>query len=161
MTHRMMAVFAVALVTAPTMVQGQSTVTATATIDQFSEVTGSGDISFGDLSRTADNVIDAAGGTGAATRTVSFNHNITVSFTNVAANLSSGTLTLPITLRCAVNDGIWGTAQDCSGASFDLDVATGLTDATLGFGGIITEAAAAAAVAGSYSGSLDIVVVAR
>lgn len=161
MTRKLMAVLAVTLLATPAMAQAQNTVTATATVDQFSEVTGTGDIAFGPISRTEDNVIDAAGGTGAAQRTVSFNHNITVSFTNVALNLTSGTLTLPITLRCAVDDGDWGTPQDCAGATFDLDVGTGLTSATLGFGGIITEAAAAAAVAGSYEGTLDIVLTAR
>jgi hypothetical protein len=150
-----------ALLVVPAMVQAQSTVTATATIGQHSAVTGSGDLAFGAVDRDNGVVIDATGGT-AAQREVEFNHNVTITFDNVPTALTAGTLSLPVSLMCAARPGgTWGTAATCSTASFDLDVGTGLTTVTLGFGGEITAADAAAAVAASYTGTFDVVITSR
>jgi hypothetical protein len=163
MTKKLMAAAAVALVAVATFsaeaAAQAGSVNATATVAQYSLVTGSGDLAFGTLSRTNDNVIDAAGGAGAATRSLAFNHNVRVTFSNVPTHLAAGSLQLAITLNCAARQGAtWGSAAACSGAQLDLDVGSSLTTATLGFGGVITAASAANAVAGSYSGTLDIVV---
>ena len=164
MMKKMILTAAVALAV-PAMASAQSTVRATATVAQFSQLTGTGDLAFGTLSRTTDNTINAAGGTGYASRTLSYNHNVTVSFSNVPANLTAnaGANSLAVTLNCAskVGAGAWSAASACGTASFALDVGSSLTSAELGFGGTITAANAANAVAGSYSGTLDIVVVAR
>jgi hypothetical protein len=164
MTRKLMATAAVVLFAVPTFVQAQAAtaVTSTATVAPFFEVTGAGSIAFNTLSRGSDNVVDAAGGAGAAQRSVAFNHNVKVTFENVPTNLVSGPLNLPISLTCARRvSGTWNTAAACSGASFDLTVGSSLTTVTLGFGGTISAAAASNAVAGSYQGTMDIVVVAR
>lgn len=163
MVRKMMLTAAVAVLAMPALASAQSTVTATATVAQYAEITGSGDLAFGTLSRTADNTISAAGGTGAATRTLDYNHNVTVSFDNVPTSLVDGTKTLAVSLTCATKVGAaaWSAEAACSGNSFDLNVGAALTTATLGFGGTITATNAANALAGSYSGTLDIVVVAR
>jgi hypothetical protein len=145
-------------------VQAQSSqVTATGTVSAYSAVSGSGDLSFGTLSRTMDTVINAAGGAGAAQRTVDYNHNIRVSFSNVPTHLvaGGGTLQLPVSLTCAsrVGAGSWSGPTACG--QIDLDVGSSTTTATLGFGGTIQAAHAANAVAGTYSATLDIVVTAR
>ena len=63
-------------------------VNVSATVDAYAAITGSGDVAFGNLSRTVDNVIDAAGGAGSAQRVVTFNGNIDVAFTSVPATLA-------------------------------------------------------------------------
>lgn len=155
---------AAALLVVPAMVQAQSTgssVTATATIGQHSAVTGSGDVSFGTVDRDNGVSIDPTGGT-AAQREVVFNHDVTVTFDNVPSALLAGTLSLPVSLMCAARPGgTWSSAVACSTASFDLDVGTALNTVTLGFGGEITAADAANAVAASYSASFDVIVTAR
>jgi hypothetical protein len=164
MTRRMLITAAVALLVVPGFAQAQSQVTATATVANFSQLTGSGDLQFGTLSRVTDTTIDAAGGAGHASRTLSYNHNVRVTFSNVPAALSNGGgLNLPVALTCAgrVGTGTWSTPAACSSAALDLDVGAALTQATLGFGGTITAANVASAVAGTYAGTLDIVVVAR
>jgi hypothetical protein len=154
---------AVALIALPAMGQAQQQVTATATVAQYSLVSGSGDLAFGTLSRTVNNVIDAEGGLGAATRSLEFNHNVTVTFTNVPAVLTDGTKELAVALTCTgrVGAGAWQAAAPCSSAEVELNVGTALTTGTLSFGGEITAANAANAVAGSYAGTLDIVVAPR
>ena len=165
MMKKMILTAAIAMVAVPAMASAQSTVRATATVAQFSQLTGPGDLAFGTLSRTVDNTINAAGGTGYASRTLSYNHNVTVSFSNVPANLTAnaGANSLAVTLNCAskVGTGAWSAVSGCSTASFALDVGTSLTQAELGFGGQITAVNASNAVAGSYAGTFDIVVVAR
>ena len=154
---------AAALLVVPAMVQAQSsTVTATATIGQHAAVTGSGDLSFGTVDRDNGVDIDATGGS-AAQRAVEFNHDVTITFDNVPAALTApGSLSLPVSLMCAARPGgTWSAAAACSSASFDLDVGTGLTTVTLGFGGEITAANAADAVAASYPGSFDVVITPR
>jgi hypothetical protein len=165
MSKRMMFAAVVAALAVPAFAHAQAgSVTATATVANHSAVTGSGDLAFGTLSRTVDNTISPTGAS-AAVRTLTYNHNVRVTFSNVPANLTAGggALTLPVSLTCAsrVGAGSWSSAVACSGAQFDLDVGSALTVATLGFGGTITAAAASNAVAGSYAGTLDIVVTAR
>jgi hypothetical protein len=162
MVRKIVLTAAVALMAVPAFVSAQSTVTATATVGDHMAVTGSGDVAFGTLSRTVDNTIDPTGAS-AATRTLDYNRNVRVTFDNVPANLTAGALTLPISLTCAsrIGAGSWSAATACSSAQFDLDVGAALTQATLGFGGTITAANVATAIAGSYTGTLDIVVVAR
>lgn len=165
MTRRTMWFVCALLLVLPAVGHAQNAyqVGASATVQQYSLVTGSGDVAFGPLSRTADNTIDAAGGTGAATRSLAYNHNVAVTFTNVPSQLVSGSLTLPVSLTCAarVAAGSWSSPAACSGATLNLDVATALTSATLGFGGTITAANTASAIAATYTGSFDIVVTAR
>ena len=162
---KMILTAAVAMLAIPAMASAQSTVTATATVAQYSQLSGTGDLAFGTLSRTVDTTIDAAGGAGSATRGLSYNHNVTVSFTSVPANLTAnaGANNLAVSLTCAsrVGAGAWSAASSCGSTSYNLDVGTALTSATLGFGGTITAANAANAVAGNYSGTFNIVVVAR
>ncbi|HEX6134113.1 MAG TPA: hypothetical protein VFZ24_09120 [Longimicrobiales bacterium] len=149
------------LVAAPELASAQS-VTATATVAEYALISGTGDLAFGTLSRATDNVIDAAGGAGHATRTVDFNHDVSITFNNVPANLTSGTLMLPVLLTCASQmAGVWSAAAPCATAQLDLDVGAALTTATLGFGGTIAAADVATAVAGNYTGTFDIVVTAR
>jgi hypothetical protein len=165
MTKRLMVTVVAVVLAVPGMVQAQaSQVTATATVANYSAISGTGDLAFGTLSRVADNTIDATGA-GAATRTLNYNHNVRVTYANVPAVLlaNGGSLTLAVALTCAARVGTaaWSTAAACSGAQHDLDVGTALTEATLGFGGTITAANAANAVAGTYAATLDIVVTAR
>jgi hypothetical protein len=155
----------VAVVAVPGFAHAQaSQVAATATVANYSAITGTGDLAFGELSRTVDNIVNATGAA-AALRTVSYNHNIRVTFANVPTHLTAnaGTLQLPVSLNCAARIGTetWSTPVPCSGAQLDLDVGTALTSATLGFGGSITAAHTADAVAASYRGTLDIVITAR
>jgi hypothetical protein len=161
MVRKMMLTAALAMLVLPAMASAQSTVTATATVGQTFALSGTGNLAFGALSASADNVIDATGG--ATTRTIDYNHDVDVSFANVPSALSSAGLTdLPITLVCAAQlGGVWSTPEACSSAILGLDVGAELTQATLGFGGTITAAAVAAAAAGDYSATFDIVVTAR
>jgi hypothetical protein len=162
MVRKTMLMAAVALVMLPALASAQSQVTATATVEQVAAVIGSGDVAFGTLDRVSDNVIDPTGAS-AAVRTLTYNHNVTVSFTNVPTLLTDGSLELPVALTCAarIGAGAWLPTVACGGNTIDLDVGGALTIATLGFGGTITGADAAAAIAGSYSGMFDIVVTAR
>jgi hypothetical protein len=139
-----------------------SQVTATATVAGYMDISGTGDLPFGTLSRATDNVISAIDGT--TTRDLSFNRDITVTFSNVPTELvgSDPANTLPVELTCAWEmSGTWSTPVVCGSQTFDLDVGTGLTAGTLGFGGTITAVDASAAVADSYSATLDIRVDAR
>lgn len=165
MMKRMMLVAAVAVLAMPAMASAQgASVSARASVAQYSNVTGTTDLDFGVLSRTVDNTISAV--SGAVTRTVSYNHNVTVSFSGVPASLTgaASAYALPVSLMCAWSqDGAtgWSSAAACGTASFDLTVGTGRTDATLGFGGTITAVAASAAAADSYAGSMTVTIVAR
>lgn len=162
MVRKLMLVAVVAMLVLPTMASAQSDqVAATATVLPTFALTGSGDLAFGDLSAVTDNVISAIGG--ATVRTLSFNHDVAVTFTNVPAALSSGSLTpLPVTLMCASSvGGSWSSEQVCSSASLNLTVGAEVTQAILGFGGTIAAADVAAAAAGSYTATFDIVVTAR
>lgn len=164
MTKMMMVAAAAAVLMVPTMASAQaSTINATASVADYMNMGGStNDLAFGTLSRTAANTISAT--SGAVTRTVTFNRNVAVSFSNVPTVLDGAVSSyqLPVTLSCAWQmGGTWNTAATCGTETFDLDVGTGLTSATLGFGGTITAAAAAAAVADSYAGVMTITVVAR
>lgn len=159
MVRKMMLTAAVAILVLPAMASAQ-TVTATATVAQTAVVTGAGDVAFGTLSASADNVISAVGG--AATRTVTFNHDLDVSFDNVPVALAGNGATLAIDLQCAwAVGGTWSTPTACSSALFAIDVGSALTVATLGFGGTILATDVANAPAGDYSATLDIVVEAR
>ncbi|HEX6307582.1 MAG TPA: hypothetical protein VFZ69_05300 [Longimicrobiales bacterium] len=151
----------VTLLAGPALASAQ-TVTATATVAEYALVSGTGDVAFGTLSRATDNVIDAAGGAGHASRTLDFNHDVSITFNNVPASLTSGALTLPVQLTCASQlAGVWSAPVSCATAQLDLDVGAALTTATLGFGGTITAADVVNAVAGTYMGTFDIVVTAR
>lgn len=160
MFRKMMLTAAVALMLLPVMASAQSTVTATATVSPTAVLTGSGDLAFGPLSDVTDNEILATSG---ASRTVTFNHNIDVSFNNVPAALTGAGANLPIQLMCASqpDGGPWSTPADCTTAVLPLDVGTALTMATLGFGGIILAADVANAPAGDYSATFDIIIAAR
>lgn len=152
---------AAALLLVPGVLQAQQ-VTATAEVEQHAVVSGTGDLAFGPLSRSADNVINAAGGSGAALRSLEFNHNVRVTFGNVPSVLTAGSNSLAVSLMCAAQQGAtWSAPAACSSAELDLDVGAALTTATLGFGGTIAAANVVNAVAGSYSGTFDIVVTAR
>lgn len=161
MVRKMILTAAVAMLIVPAMASAQSTVTATATVGETAVVSGAGDLAFGTLSATVDNVIDAAGG--ATVRTIDYNHDIDVTFTSVPAALSStGLADLPIALTCASQlGGVWSTPVACAGSTLALDVGTALTQATLGFGGTILAADVANAAAGDYTATFNIVVTAR
>jgi hypothetical protein len=130
-------------------------------------LTGTSSIAFGPLSRTALNTVDAAGGAGAATRSVDYNQNMTVTYTSVPTNLTAtvngSTANLPVTLKCAykIGSGSWSASSACSTASFAMDVGTALTTGTLGFGGDIAAASVANALAATYTGSFTVVLTAR
>jgi hypothetical protein len=161
MFRKMILTTAVAMLVLPAMASAQAQVTATATVGQAFALGGTDDLAFGTLSATVNNVIDAT--SGAVIRTLDYNYDVAVTFANVPSALSSAGLTdLPVTLSCAAESGgAWTAAADCLSASFDLDVGPALTQATLGFGGTITAAAVAAAAAGDYTATFDIVVTAR
>jgi hypothetical protein len=163
MRKTMMAVAAVSMLAAPALVSAQSSqVQASATVLEHAQLSGSGNLAFGNLSASVNNVIDAAGGASAALRTLSYNHDVSVTFT-APANLTDGALQLPVQLMCAsrIGAGSWSVASVCSSAQFDLDVGAAVTQATLGFGGSIAAADVATALAGTYTGTIDITVVAR
>jgi hypothetical protein len=160
MVRKMMLAAAVAILMLPAMTSAQSTVTATATVSPTAVVGGSGDLAFGALDAVTNNVINATAG--ATTRTVTFNHDIDVSFDNVPTELVGTGANLPVSLECAWAIGAaWSAAEDCSTAVFAIDVGSALTVATLGFGGTILAADVANAPAGDYTASFDIVVEAR
>lgn len=153
------------LLAVPAAVWGQANqVSASATVANSAVLSGSGDLSFGTVSAVTNTVINAAGGAGSAQRSLNYNHNVRVTFTSVPANLTgSGGATLPVALTCASRIGAaaWSSAVACSSAQLDLDVGATTTSATLGFGGTITAANVANAVAGTYTGTFNIVVTAR
>jgi hypothetical protein len=139
-------------------------VNVSATVEAYAAITGSGDVAFGNLSRTVDNVINAAGGPGSAQRVVTFNGNIDVAFTSVPATLSGPNgSTLAVTLDCAYDEGSgWTAPAACSSLVLPFDnTGTGLSSVTLGFGGDIAAAAVQLVPAGAYSGSFTITVTAR
>ena len=161
MFRKVFAVMAVALVL-PVAANAQSTVNASATVDTYDALTGTGDLAF-TVTRAAGGSIDATAGT--VTRSLAYNHNVTVSFTGVPTNLTatvnSVSVDLPVSITCAsrVGAGAWSAAGACD--PIDLDVGASLTNATLGFGGTISAAAVQAAPAATYNGSFTIVVTAR
>lgn len=160
MFRKMMLTAAVAILVLPAMASAQSEVRATGTVAPTAVVGGSGDLDFGTL--TDAGVVINAAGAGAAQRTVTFNHDIDVSFDNVPAVLTGASATLPVQLMCASQlGGTWSTPVDCLGATLQLNVGSALTVATLGFGGIILGADVALVPAGEYSATFDIVVEAR
>jgi hypothetical protein len=167
MKKAMFAMAAVTLLAVPSFASAQSSVSATATVATYMNLTGTSSIDFGTLSASAVNTIDPAGGTGAATRGLDYNQDLTVTYsgvpTNLTATVNGATASLPVTLTCATRVGTaaWGTAANCSGASFDLDVGTAMTTGTLGFGGTIQSADVANALAATYTGSLTVVLTAR
>ena len=168
MKKTLLALSALALMTAaPSMASAQATVAASATVATYMNLTGTGSLSFGTLSRTVNNTIDAAGGAGSASRTVDYNQNMTVTYssvpTNLTATVNGSTANLPVSLKCAykIGTGSWSAVSACSSASFAMDVGAALTTGTLGFGGDITAANVANAVAATYTGSMTIVLTAR
>src|SRR5687768_5630277 len=158
---------AIALLAVPSFASAQASVAASATVATYMNLTGASSIAFGTLSRTVDNTVNAAGGTGSAARGVDYNQNMTVTFTTVPTNLTAtvngATANLPVSLTCAyrIGTGSWNTPGACSGASFAMDVGAALTSGTLGFGGTITAANVATAVAATYTGALTVVLTAR
>ena len=159
---------AVALLAVPSFASAQaSTVATSGVVATYMNLTGTGNLAFGTLSRTVDTSVDAAGGAGAATRSVDYNQNMTVTYTTVPTNLTAtvngSTANLPVSLTCAYKIGTaaWSSASSCASASFNMDVGSALTTGTLGFGGAITAANVASAVAATYNGSLTIVLTAR
>ena len=158
---------AVALLVAPTFASAQSTVTASAAVATYMNLTGSSSIAFPALSRSVDTSVDPAGGAGSASRSVDYNQNMTVTYTSVPTNLTAtvngSTANLPVSLKCAykIGSGSWSAASACSTASFAMDVGTALTTGTLGFGGDITAANVANALAATYTGSFTVVLTAR
>lgn len=162
MNTKVMVAAVAVLVMVPAMAQAQaSNVAVTASVAQHAVLSGTGDLDFGPLSSATDNMVNAAGGAGAALRTLEFNHNVDVTF-NTPTVLSNGSYNLPVTLRCAAQQGgSWNAAADCNGLTMPLNVSGGMSTAVLGFGGIINAADVAQAMAGSYSATLTITVTAR
>jgi hypothetical protein len=161
MVRKMMLTVAVALLVVPAFASAQSTVAATATVGQSAVLTGSGDLAFGTLVTAGNNVIAADGGS--VTRTLTYNHDVDVTFANVPAVLTgAGLADLPVSIMCASQLGAtWSAPVACSSATLALDVGASMTVATLGFGGTILGTDVANAAAGDYTGSFDIVVTAR
>jgi hypothetical protein len=162
---RVMAVLT--LLAVPAMASAQSSVSTSAAVATYTNLTGTSAIAFGTLDRTALNSVDPAGGVGSASRSLEYNQNLTVTYTSVPTNLTatvnSATVNLPVSLKCAYRIGTaaWSAAAACGSASFAMDVGGALTTGTLGFGGDITAAAAANALAATYQGTLTVVVTAR
>jgi hypothetical protein len=158
---------AITLLAVPSFASAQSSVAANATVGTYMNLTGASSIAFGTLSRTVDNTVNAAGGTGSASRAVDYNQNITVTYstvpTNLTATVNGSTASLPVSLKCAykIGTGSWNTPGACSSASFAMDVGAAMTTGTLGFGGDILAADVATALAATYTGSLTVVLTAR
>ena len=164
MVRKMVLTAAMMLLALPTLASAQADeVRVTASVANVADLSGSGDLDFGTLDAVNGNTINAAGGAGSAQRTLDYNHDVTVTFTNVPAVLVSGSNTLAVSLMCAavIGAGSWTVPAACGSASIDLDVGPGFTQATLGFGGSILAAAIANAIAGDYEATFDIVVTAR
>ncbi len=158
---------AAALLAVPALASAQSSVGGSATVGTYMNLTGASSIAFGTLSRTVDASINAAGGAGAATRSIDYNQNMTVTYTSVPTNLTAtvngSTANLPVSLKCAykIGSGSWSSASACSTASFAMDVGTALTTGTLGFGGDILASDVVNALAATYTGTLTVVLTAR
>ena len=160
---------AVAMLAVPSFASAQTPadVNASGVVATYMNLTGTGALAFGTLSRSSNTTISAAGGVGAATRSIDYNQNMTVTYstvpTNLTATVNGSTANLPVSLKCAykIGTGSWSAASACSSASFAMDVGTALTTGTLGFGGDITAANVANAVAATYTGSMTIVLTAR
>jgi hypothetical protein len=163
MVRKMVLTAALMLLALPALASAQAgSVAVTATVDNVAVVTGSGDLAFGTLDPVNGNSVDAAGGVAAALRTLTYNHDVTVTFVAPAV-LTSGSNSLNVSLMCAARIGLgaWSTPEACSTASLELDVAGAITEATLGFGGSIAAGDIALAVAGAYTATIDIYVAAR
>lgn len=165
MIRKMLLTAAVVAVVVPAAdVQAQAAsgnVSATATVADYVVLTGTDNLSFGTVARGADAVISAVGG--AATRSLTYNRNVTVTFSSLTALTGTGG-SLPITMYCATQTGAaaWvGETNPCTTGPIDLDVGASTTTTTLGFGGRIAAAAIDAARAGTYSGTMDITVTVR
>ena len=156
MFRKTMMFAAVALLVVPAMASAQ--VTATATVAQSAVVTGTGDLDFGSL--TGGRTIDPTSGD-AATRTVTFNYDVQVRFENVASNLVYNGVNLPVSLTCATQMGTWSVPVACDGAVLPLNVGSATSSATIGIGGVIDGNDVAAVPAGTYTGTLTIVVEAQ
>jgi hypothetical protein len=159
---------AITLLAVPAAANAQgTTVGAGAAVDTYTNLTGASSIVFPALSRSSLNTVDAAGGTGAATRTLEYNQNVTITYsgvpTDLTATINGASATLPVTLKCAyrVGTAAWSAASACSSASFAMDVGSTLTTGTLGFGGDILAASVASALAGTYSGEVTVVITPR
>ncbi len=158
---------AAALLAVPTFANAQASVSASATVATYMNMTGASSIAFGTLSRTVDASINPAGGAGSATRSIDYNQNMTVTYTSVPTNLTAtvngSTANLPVSLKCAykIGSGAWSAASACSTASFAMDVGAALTTGTLGFGGDILATNVANALAATYTGTMTVVLTAR
>jgi hypothetical protein len=167
MTKKLMITVVAMVMAVPTFASAQSTVQATAVVDNYFALVGTDVLDFGVLSRSANTTIDAAGGVGSVIRGLSYNHNLTVTYASVPASLTATVngngVSLPVSLTCAYRIGAaaWSSDAPCSTASFDLDVGMAITSADLGFGGQITAANTSNAVAATYTGQFDIVITAR
>jgi hypothetical protein len=163
MIRKMLLTVAVAALVVPAVEANAQAgqVQATAVIGEHILLSGAGDLSFGTVARTQDAVVSPTDGS--VTRTVAFNRNVRVTFVAPTALTTGGGASLPVTLYCASNSGgTWtGATSVCGSAPIDLDVGSVTTTATLGFGGRILQSDIEAALAGTYSGSIDITVVAR
>lgn len=158
---------ALALIVLPAAASAQlasGNVTVTATVDPYAAITGTGDMQFGSLSRTVNNVVNPAAGVGAALRTVTFNSNIDVTFSGVASALSGPNgASLPVLLNCAYEvGGTWSAGTACSTATFAINnTLAGLATAQVGIGGRILATDVQTVAAGDYQGQITIVVTAR
>jgi hypothetical protein len=162
MIRKMLLTAAVFAVVIPAAAQAQATgqVSATAIVGDHIVLTGTGDMSFGTVLRTADAVVSAVDGS--VTRVVTYNRDVAVAFTAPSA-LTGSSGSLPVTLYCAQQNGAtWtGATNPCTSGPMDLNVGATTTQTTLGFGGRILQADIEAAIAGTYTGTIDIVVTAR
>jgi spore coat protein U-like protein len=146
---------AVALL-APMAVRAQ-VVNVSATIANSAAFTGSQDLDFGTVDVATGATVDPQDMANNGNRTLTYNYALDVSFTGVPANLQSGTNNLPVSLTCDVQEGAsWQGTVACSGNTFSLSAPTASTTAVVGIGGSIAAADAAAAPAGTYSGTITI-----
>lgn len=158
---------AMTLLAVPTFASAQASVSASATVATYMNLTGTGSLAFGTLSRTVDTSINPAGGANSATRSVDYNQNMTVTYTSVPTNLTAtvngSTVNLPVSLKCAykIGSAAWSSASACSTASFAMDVGSALTTGTLGFGGDILASNVSTALAATYTGTFTVVLTAR
>jgi hypothetical protein len=161
MVRRILLTAAVGILIVPAALQAQQgVVQATALVTEHIAVTGSGGLEFGELSRGADAVISATAG---VVRTLEYNLDVDVTFTSSNELVSTAGDLLPITYYCAHRTGAaaWqGEENECSNG-FELMVGPGTTTTTLGFGARILSTHIDAARAGTYTGTLNIWVVAR
>ena len=159
MFRKTMLFAAATLLFVPAMVSAQQ-VTASATVAPTANVTGTGDLDFGSLDGTGDVTIDPTDAV--AVRTVTFNHDVNVRFENVATNLVSNGVNLPVSLTCATQLGVtWSAVSACATAVLPLNVGTSTSTATISFGGTILGADVLQVPAGTYTGTLTIVVEAQ